>query len=445
MKRNRKARPSVLPWLVGAALLGGVAPVAAQGRPHACLAPSGGDDTAALQEALDGCSAGSGSTGRCTVTLCAGVFDTGILRVRDFRGTLRGKGPERTVLRARPDLHVSEDLRDFFREDPFHPTQAWPYLVQFIEGRGRVEDLGILIPAPPPGSEPTTGWYLLDDGPIFELRGGLLVTGREPVDFEVREVRIDAEDPGSDLGTTAFHGVEFGGLLHDPDDPGVFPVFPVRGRFQVTDSVFEGVLTGTPLGELTAAQVRVARNRYRSTIAAEVIDADRSWIVISGNRWVVSYRGVQVRQNLDGAPSRASRVLVHANRGAVEPLFAGFGDGLSFQDPAGDLPDPGATVLWATRNRFELGSGDEAVASGITANGAGRLRLARNRLAGRAGTGVEVDTTNGCRVLGNSVQRLETGTGPDLRLGPGTSDCLAVVSPDDAVVDEGVANRVVRR
>ena len=118
MNRITKARLLVLPWLVGVALLGGVAPAAAQGRHHACLAPGGDDDTAALQAALDRC---SGATRPCTVTLCAGTFRTGILRVRDFRGTLRGRGPERTVLRALPDLPVSENSRDFFRDGSVRP------------------------------------------------------------------------------------------------------------------------------------------------------------------------------------------------------------------------------------------------------------------------------------------------------------------------------------
>jgi hypothetical protein len=443
MTRSVKARPSLLPWLVGAALLGGVAPAAAQGRHHACLAPGGEDDTAALQAALDRC---SGAKRPCTVTLCAGTFQTGILRVRDFRGTLRGRGPERTVLRALPDLPVSKNSRDFFRDDPFEPTRAWPYLVQFIEGRARVEDLGILVPAPPPGSDPTTGWYLLDDGPIFELRGAVLFTGRRPVDFEVRDVRVEAENPGTDLGTTAFSGVEFGGLLFDPEDLGAFPVLPAKGHLRLTDSVFDGVLIGTSLAELAHAKVLLARNRYRSTIAVEVIDADRSAIGILANDWTVSYRGVQVRQNLDGDPSRASEVRVDANRGRVAPLFAGFGDGLSFEDPAGAAsPGPGATVLRLTGNRWTLGSGQEAAASGVTANGAARVRLSGNRLSGTAGSGLEVDATSGCRVWGNSMGGLDTGTGPDLHLGHDTSDCLAVVGLHDVVDDEGVANRVIRR
>jgi hypothetical protein len=443
MDRIAKVRPSLLLWLVGIALLSGVAPAAAQGR-RSCLAPTGDDDTAALQAALDRC---SGARRPCTVTLCAGTFHTGILRVRDFRGTLRGRGPRRTVLRALPDLEVSKGFPDFFRADPFDPTQPWPYLVQFIDGRAHVEDLGILIPVPPPGSEgPTTGWYLLGEGPFSELRGALLFTGSRPVDFEVNDVRVEAEDPGSYLGTTAFHGVELGGLLYDESDHGDFPVFPVRGRLQVADSELDGVLIGTPLSELAEASVLLARNRYRSTIAVEVIDADRSQIAIRANRWVVSYRGVQVRQNLDGAPSQASALVVDTNRGRVAPLYAEFGDGLSFQDPGGTASlDPGATTLRVTRNRWRLGSDGKAAISGISVNGAARLRLLDNSLAGAAGAGLEVDTTTGCRISGNLLQDLDTGAGPDLHLGSGTSDCLAVVAPADVVVDEGSANTIVRQ
>jgi hypothetical protein len=443
MMGSTKARRSVLPWLIGAVLLAAVSPVAAQARRHECLAPGGDDDTAALQQALDRC---SGAKHHCTVTLCKGVFHTGILRVRDFRGTLRGAGAEKTVLRALPDLQVSGDEQDFFLVDPFEPEQAWPYLVQFVEGEGRVEDLGILVPVPPEGSRITSGWYLGYAGPIEELRGGMLVTGRKKVDFEVSGVRVEAENPGIGLETTVFSGVEFAGLLFNPDDSSDFPVFPARGRFEVEGSTFDGVLTGTSLSELAASRVLVARNRYRATVAVEVIDADRSGISVLQNRWAVSFRGMQVRQNLDGAPSRASRLAVAANRGTLDPLSPGFGDGLSFQDPAGGAsPEPGGTSLSVLGNSWTLGKGDSGAASGITASGAGRLRIATNRLGGRAATGLDVDETDGCRIWWNSMHGLDTSGGADLHLGSMTSDCIAIVASDDVVVDDGSANRVIRR
>ena len=441
MKRTAKAALSARPWILVAALVAAaLTPAAAYAA--SCLAPSGDDDTAALQAELDRC---AGARGRCTVTLCAGTFDTGILRVKDFRGTLRGAGARATVLRARPDLVVSA-TPVFFREDPFS-QDPWPYLLQFVEGKATIRDLGILIPAPPEGSRPTTGWTLFEDVDLtFELRGALLLTGRDPVDFEVSRVRVRAaRDLASDLETTAFHGVEFGGLLHNPADPGGFPVFPARGRLQVTDSVFAGVLIGTPLTEVAAANLLVARNRYRAAIAVEVIDADRSEVSIASNRWNVSVRGVQVRQNLDGNPSLGSGLSVDDNQGSLAPYALGVGDGISFEDFAAVSTEPGGSVLWATRNRLTLGNGTGPAVSGITARGSAQLRLTGNSLSGAASTGLEVDVTNGCLVRGNSVRGLETEGGPDLHLGSNTSDCVAIVGRQDLVQDDGSGNRVIRR
>jgi hypothetical protein len=361
------------------------------------------------------------------VRLCAGVFHTGILRVHDFRGTLRGAGPRATVLRALPDLPVSERT-GFFRADPFDPDEnPWPYLLQLVEGRAAIRDLGILVPAPPEGSRPTTGWTLLEGfDPAFELRGAILLTGRRSVDFEVSRVRVEAErDAASELETTTYHGVEFSGLL--------------------LDSEILGVLGATPLWELARARVDVERSRFRAAVAVDVIDVDRSQVLVRGNRWTTSARGVQVLQNLDGVPSRASVIIVDENEGALLPFAPGFGDGVFFQDPLDASPEPGGTVVWATRNRLALGSGADAVASGMTLVGAARPKLGMNRLSGRAARGVDLDETQRCLVLGNSFRGLDTAGGPDLRLGGGTSDCLAVVGRDDVVVDEGRANRVVRR
>jgi parallel beta-helix repeat protein len=102
-------------------------------------------------------------------------------------------------------------------------------------------------------------------------------------------------------------------------------------------------------------------------------------------------------------------------------------------------------VLWVTRNRLRLGNGTGPAARGITVTGSARLKLAGNRLSGEAGAGIEVDVANGCLVLGNSFQGLETAAGPDLLLGSETSDCLAIVGRHDLVRDEGSNNRVIRR
>ena len=388
-----------------------VAPAAAAPASGACVAATGGDDTAPLQAALDRC---SGAGLHCSVDLCAGVFNTGILRVANFRGTLRGAGPRATVLRALPELKVNPRPTGFFRDDPFDPdADPWPYLLQFVEGHATLRDLGVLIPAPPPGTRPTTGWSLFEGDPLFELRGAILISGRGRVDFEVSRVRVEAEpDALSPVGTTAFHGVEFGGLLFDQEAPEPFPVFPVRGRFRLTDSELEGMTNGSPLGELAHASVLVARNRYRSAIAIDVIDADHSQLAILSNRWHVSYRGVQVLQNLDGRLSEASSFRVDRNLGSLAPFLAELGDGVFFQDPIDASSVPGGSLLRATRNRLSLRDGVGPAASGITANGASGLELraqpARWRSRRRVGRGRDARLPRPCKL----ARRARDGRGP---------------------------------
>ena len=225
------------------------------------------------------------------------------------------------------------------------------------------------MPAPPAGSRPTTGWTIFAAEPIYELRGALLLTGRDPVGFEVSRVRVMAErDPASEIETTAFHGVEFGGLLFDPDAPGPFPVFPARGSFELVDSEIRGVLNGTPVGEIAQANVRVAHNRFRSTVAVDLVDADQSQVAIVSNRWDVSYRGVQVSQNLDGNPSRASGFRVDHNRGSLTPSRRHRRRHLLPGPPT--PPPPGGSSPVGEAHRLTLGRRRSA-ASGIVKGSAG--------------------------------------------------------------------------
>ena len=416
-------------------------------RPRHCLAPSGGeDDTTLLQEALERC---SGARRSCTVNLCKGVFPTGILRVKDFRGTLRGAGPEKTVLRALPDLPTSKTEVDFYRGDPFSDaTDPWPYLLQLVEGKARILDLAIEIPAPSPGSKPTNGWNWF--GLAFTaLKGGLLLSGRDPVDFTVRHVRVEAgayEEPFEGATAAAQLGVSCEGLLYDPEAeelPGDYPVFPVRGTCRIVDSVFRGRLTGTLLSETAEVKAFLAGNDYRSSAAVTVADADRSRVAILGNGWTVDSRGVQVQQNLDGLPSQGSAIVVSGNRGRIAPspdYYAGAG--LYFFDVSPPA-DGAGTTLRVTRNRWTFGDGELPAPEGLNVSGAARLRILDNVLDGRVINGIAVDNTTGCRIARNRFAWQEADEGRDLQLGSGTRDCLVVLSAEDRYTDQGTGNQIV--
>jgi hypothetical protein len=416
------------------------------GKHKACLAPSGtGDDTAPLQSALEKC---SGAKKGCVVSLCEGTFRIAPVRVKDFRGVLRGAGRGRTVIQALPNLDVNDNPDGYFMNDPFDPTFGpWPVLLQFIEGKAKIRDLTVEIPSPAPEETPTLGWL---GGLVFELDGAILITGKDPVDFGVERVRVIAgEYPDGFFGTTLLNGISFEGRLFNPADLGTYPVFPLRGRFRLSDSELVGMLSGSGVAELRHAKVTIAHNRYRSGFAMFVQDADRSHVRILDNRWETKFSGLQVFLNVDGEFSERNSFLVHGNSGTTEvafPEFLGFGvgHGIVFVDPWDfETREPGGSVIGLAGNDLSVSTVLGPALSGIDVTGAGRLWAWRNVVRGEASLGgINVDLTSGCWLVRNV---LETTGGPDLALGPDTQRCLAVVSHDDVVADQGTDNWILRR
>jgi hypothetical protein len=204
------------------------------------------------------------------------------------------------------------------------------------------------------------------------------------------------------------------------------------------------MLSGTPLWELADAKVTIARNRYRSTLGMDVLDTTRSRVAIYGNHWDVDFVGAEVILNIDGEPSRANTFLIVDNRGSIGTLFS-FASGLFFWDPGTLEGDPGSSTVVLAGNRLTVGVKGNPAESGLEAWGARRLGVYGNVLRGWVRTGIRIDDTTGCRVFGNAFRALDTDAGPDLALGLGTSECLAVVGHDDIVHDEGTANLIFRR
>ncbi|NJO13150.1 MAG: hypothetical protein HC872_06440 [Gammaproteobacteria bacterium] len=113
-------------------LLVSVALLAAPGPASALtlsLSPSGGDDTAQLQAALDTCSA---ATQPCRIVLDRGVFHTDLLLVHDFRGRIRGQGAGSTVIRPLPDRQLRPTRQPFTA--PASTAARYPVLLHFADG-----------------------------------------------------------------------------------------------------------------------------------------------------------------------------------------------------------------------------------------------------------------------------------------------------------------------
>lgn len=422
-----------------------LAPGAEAGH-HRCLQPNRVDDTAALEAALERC---SGARRPCVVSLCKGLFRIAPVRVADFRGELKGAGRKRTIIQALPELEVVNDPdepSDYFRDDPF--GTPWPYLLQFFGGEGEIHDLTVKVPTPAKGQRPTLGWF---GSTIFELDGAILITtgvngaeAEKPVDFDVERVRIVAgRDPLSVFGTTLLNGIFFQGRVFNPADEGSYPVYPVRGEFSLSNSQFRGMLSGSPVAETDGARVSIRGNLYHSGFALHVQDGSHSRLWIVENEWRTRFGGVQILMNVDGVSSVDNTIVAYGNTGSTLVPESDWGTGIMFLDPLDPTRVPGGSTLLVGRNDLKVDTTRGPALSGIDAVGAGRLLVWSNVLRGKASLGgVHVDATSRCRVLFNS---LRTVAGPDLVLGPGTLECLAIVGRRDRVIDQGVDNRILRR
>lgn len=103
--------------------------------------PSGVDDTAALQDALEACRFASSG---CNVELAAGSFKARPLLVFGFRGALRGPGKDTTVIEALPGIDVVDAEPAVIAVAPT-TTEPWPFLVTFVDGDVEISDLTLRI------------------------------------------------------------------------------------------------------------------------------------------------------------------------------------------------------------------------------------------------------------------------------------------------------------
>ena len=387
------------------------------------LEPSGGDDTAAVQAALDACvTFGPG----CTVALGEGTFRTQQLLVHDFRGTFRGAGQDVTVLEPFERFTVSQDEVAIGR--PPSPDNPWPFHVTFVGGDVTVSDLTFRMTE----AEPAQPWTLF--GMEFTVMASSLVITGERADATLERITVEGSD-GAFEGYNIINGIYIEGLLPDEDGN---PTRPLHGTFTVRDSTFRHVAYGSPLFNLISAQALIADNRYEDLIAGmDTQDLAGSTVEIRGNVMDDVDIGVEVIQGSWAVPEGLSTMLIHGNtiRG-VERIGVGL-DGAE-----------GADTLRAIvrGNVFEL-RGD---ATGVLSQHTVGAIVHDNVMRGSARAAVAIGVTSDDEpappverwlVAANDLSGL-TVSEAMVVLGPGSRDATVACTVTTAVQDEGTGNRV---
>jgi len=273
------------------------------------VTPTGVDDTANIQCAFDTAVATGPDV---DVQLSSGTFHTAQIVVNDFYGSFYGAGSKSTVVTNLPNLYVTPV--DMFLNPP-SADNPWPSLFAFVNGDFVISDLGIDIN----GNNGTTGWSILGiEPPITELAHAFVILGTE-ANSRVERILIEGEPMEDSIyGYNLINGVYFEGFLGD------FPLVPISGSFQVSNSTFRQIASGTPLFNLSNAKVMINRNRYENVFdGSDVADIVNSSVTFSHNQVDGAFIGFWRFTNF--IEDSDSQFLIRNNifRSSYGPFFEG--------------------------------------------------------------------------------------------------------------------------
>jgi hypothetical protein len=268
--------------------------------------PSGVNDTENIQCAFDAAvAAGPG----VDVRLGEGTYYTAQIVVNDFYGNFYGAGSKYTTLTNLPNLYVTPV--DFY----FNPPSAanpWPSLYVFVEGDFVLSDLAIHIS----GDHGTTGWTIFGiDPPITELAHGIAILGPY-ADAKFEHLLVEGEPADNSLlGYNLINGIFYEGFIGEAPPP-------ISGLFQVIDSTFSHLGSGTPIANLYQARVVVSKNTFNDVfLGMDGGDLVNSSLEYSYNA-VNAFIGLDL-YNMDLVEDTGSTIIIKNNRfqGVIGPAL----------------------------------------------------------------------------------------------------------------------------
>ncbi len=411
--------------------------------------PTGGDDTATIQAALDWCvKHGPG----CTVELRAGTYHTSQLVTYDFRGTFKGAGKNRTTIEALPKLPVTMPDPAVEWCQPNTHDCTWPGLIIFVDGNIEVSDLALDFPATndSAGNDTATKPWTLEGNTVTGLGAALDFLGQHRTDASVD--RIGVTGRADDATTNPFGFNVQNGVVYDGGLPsGPTTTYTLSGSFDVRSSSIstmdDGIVVGGgylksvhgTIGGSPATGNRINVKYFGIDLEAE-----------DGSAFDVSYNMVTARHPLDIipfdygiVPSHPSRYLIHDNTFMI-PADTYWGT-------TGILLDNGPADPWLqaviVHNTIKVPAADGLGIYDVGTTGTG---IAGNTITGTLGQGaVVMQGGSHSAVIGNNVSRF--GIDPDPSWGlaqyyldPDANHDLVVCSkPGDTARDDGTSNKVI--
>lgn len=264
------------------------------------VTPTGTDDTANIQCAIDAAAGVHGST----VQLMAGRFRAAMLTMTDMvSGTFQGAGKAITTLEALPDLECQKQ-----RMEVGHAA-TWILVEQ---GEVTVRDITLEVTDPTPCAITFEDQSSELSGAILQFGGGGVVAGSDcgnppvyEVNGRVQDVRLLAPDLSE--GEAVMHGVWVSGSFHCD---GVSLSAAVTGDVEVVSSTFVNSTFAVAASGFTDGTITMGGSPWDANTVIGPVgffgqDLDGSAVVVSHNDLSVTFGGV--------FGVRTHDVLVHAN------------------------------------------------------------------------------------------------------------------------------------
>lgn len=239
------------------------------------VSPSGGEDTTALQCAIDeAIAAGPGTT----IELQPGTFQTAQLVATGFDGALRGHGASVTVI-----TNIDRPLPVTMPYLEVHPTPERPaaVLLTFVNANVTVADLAVVLR----GEAPVEAWTVFGLDPLHVFNSAIMVLGDHATAVFER-IRVEGAPSPELFGMNTINGIYFEGFvpMSDPQALG--------GRFELTDSVVRGVASGAPVFNLRDADVVISGNVFEGVLfGSEAAALEGGSYLFAGNRVSASWYG----------------------------------------------------------------------------------------------------------------------------------------------------------
>ncbi len=426
--RASPAASSARPSAAARTASGTPAPTSMSATSGPSTPPTGTDDTALLQAALNTCVPGGA---RCVVRLPAGTYWTKQVVADNFHGSIVGAGEATTIIEALPGYVVGTVWTE-----PASASNPWPYILTF--GRTsdvRLSDLSFRVSAATPVPQ---GWHdpfatsggTATNGPVTWLEGAVFVEG------SARFARLFFEGAagttsGLDAMATAGSNLDTAVQVDEAHAPaGVFVMTVCR-----TQGVGEGF--------------EVSNFRGRATIGGSPIAANTFADSSGGVYWNLS--GATVSESYDrvqGGPVSGDTFAdwFDEDRPATQPSSVLLRDNaVALAGPTASgvvvwYPTPMDTLLHLTITHNDINVRSlRAVA--LYARNISDLVIADNTVRGSGPAAIAV-VSAGPTLQGNTLGGFAAATA-SIILGLGTSGAhVTCTSPADTLLDHGTGDTV---